>query len=513
MTLRSLGNAGLDPSRSPLDAVSSVLNALRRPAELWLLVGLLICYILAYALDLPELHRSMNVAGPVMLSIILGWSCYRIVQSAIIALWAPLFWFRLACAVYFGFGALAPHIANEETRSSIYGLYYFSDASNFKVNLIYATGIFCVLAFSNIFLYLRIRAVPHDLVGRSDSAGPDSTRFFAFGFLLFGGILRYGLILPYMFGLTNTVLPGMLITLAKSYYAGIYLLIVYAVINSRGYLLFALVLVSIEIVFSISSFAKTELILILIFTLLGFVSAKANKLTFIVGVCSIIFVYVTFQPLVEHGRNQLLLRYGEITNAGIIERWDIASTWMNGEREKSDETRQTWLLRLSYVNVNAFVVDQYDSGIPGHTFVDAAAVFVPRVLWPNKPVITALGEDLNFLVSRRIGSQLGVGHFGEAYWNFGWAGFIPFMGVLALILSVFTWVSMDIMARRDWLLLPFVLLGVNIGLRVDGHFVADILGPAWMAFLLRLALVTVKAMPKAWHRENSSLTPYSSKLR
>jgi hypothetical protein len=140
------------------------------------------------------------------------------------------------------------------------------------------------------------------------------------------------------------------------------------------------------------------------------------------------------------------------------------------------------------------VVNRYDAGNPGYTLRNAAAVFVPRILWPGKPIISQLGGDLNFLVFGRFGSSLGVGHFAEAYWNFGWAGIIPFMAVLALILSVYTKISMRIMARQDWLLLPVVFIGVNMGLRVDGHFVPDILGPAWVAICIGFGLVAARAV-------------------
>ena len=140
------------------------------------------------------------------------------------------------------------------------------------------------------------------------------------------------------------------------------------------------------------------------------------------------------------------------------------------------------------MNVDSYVVSRYDAGMPGYTLGDAAAVLVPRVFWPGKPIITQLGADLNFLVFRQVGSSLGVGHFAEAYWNFGWLGIVPFMFVLALILTIFSLVSMGIVARKDWLFFPVVFIGVYMGIRVDGFFVPDILGPAWMALVLGAGL-------------------------
>lgn len=165
--------------------------------------------------------------------------------------------------------------------------------------------------------------------------------------------------------------------------------------------------------------------------------------------------------------------------------------YLYGGREESLNSRQSGLLRLSYVNINAFVVDRYDAGLSGDTLGNALAVIIPRALWPNKPIITQLGGDLYFLVRGRYGTSFGVGHFAEAYWNFGWAGLIIFMAILGPILAIFTRISIRIMARKDWIFLPIVFIGVNLGLRVDGHFVPDILGPTWIAVCLSLVLITV----------------------
>jgi hypothetical protein len=312
--------------------------------------------------------------------------------------------------------------------------------------------------------------------------------------MLIGGILRYAVVLPYTFGLTQTVLPGIFVTLSKVYYVGIYLLISYGVNYNRRLLILASILAGIEILVSIASFAKTELLLILIFSFLGFISRKASKTKIVIGASCVLLAFFAFQSLVGYGREQLYQRYHSIQGAGLYERWAIVQTYLDSGHETVTSTRQTGLSRLSYVNVDAFVVEKFDAGSPGDTLRNAAAVFVPRILWPDKPIITQLGEDLNFLVFGRAGSFLGIGHFAEAYWNFGWAGVIPFMAALALILSIYTRISVRIMARQDWLLLPIVLIGVNVGLRVDGFFVPDILGRAWIAVCVGFGLVTARSM-------------------
>lgn len=487
-------------------AAAQALSAMRRPVELVLLAILLAIYASVHALDISSLYAPMNVAGPVALVSILGWSCYRIVRQSPIAVWAPLFWFRLACAAYYGFGALVPHIVNEETRAWIFVLHHFDDALNLKVNFIYVAGIFLTLTFSFFFLKRRrgIRpTAPTMVIWQNPSR---VLLLFALCFLAVGGILRYGFIVPYSFGLTQTLVPGAFSALSRMYYVGIFLIIAYMMAYNKKIWPIVFILIAFEVFVSIASFLKTELMFIIIFSFLGFISRETTKTKLFVGASCVALAFLSFQSLVGYGRAELTMRYGDIRGAGLQERWDIVRDYLDGGREAVATTPLSGLSRLSYVNVGAFVVDQYDAGLPGDTLRNAPAVLIPRVLWPGKPIITQVGADLNILVFGQEGSQLGIGHFAEAYWNFGWWGIAPFMAVLALILSVFTKISIRIMARKDWLFLPVVFIGVNMGLRVDGFLVPDILGPAWMAICLGLALMAINVVIGAFYGKKKRLT-------
>lgn len=375
---------------------------MRRPAELAGLGSLLVFYGFVYVLGIAELYPAMNIAGPVVLCAILGWSAYWIVEGNPIAVWAPLFWFRVACAVYFGFGALVPHIVNDETLQRIYALHYFDDALNLKVNLVYCFGIFCALGFSYLFLGWNRTGARRADAGDS-RPDIDRTLMFALIFLLVGGGLRYGVIVPYAFGLTDYTLPGAIGALGKMYYVGIYLLIVHAIGRSQKTLLAASALVFFEISVSVASFAKMDLLLILIFSFLGLISRDVTRKKVLVGASCVLFAYFAFQPLVGFGRAELQLRYGEIRGAGLIERWQIVQDYFDSGNDRALLATQGGMSRLSYVNVAAFAIDRYDAGAKLNTLGNAAAVFVPRLLWPDKPVITQLGSDFNFMVFRQGG--------------------------------------------------------------------------------------------------------------
>lgn len=485
--MTSPSNAQPDPGMMAAHA----LACMRWPAELFALGTLTALYGLVYGLTVDSLYSTVNIAGPAVLAAILLLASYRMIRKNPITIWTPLFWFRIACAAYFGIGALIPHIGSETTKIFLYGIYMFSEATNVKVNLLYCFGIFLTLTFSNLSIIkfnlqtsIPSRAIQH----QSNSV----TNLFLLSFLLVGGALRYLLLVPYTFGLMDIIIPGSVLAMASMYYVGIYMLVYQAVRHGGIYLILSFVAIPVEIIVSVASFAKTELMFILIFSFLGYISKTVGLRKILVGSAGIIVVYTLFQPLVGYGRDALVERYGEIRGAGLGERWGIVQDYLKyGAQTDTDSLA---MARLSYVSVNAYVVDQHDAGVPGRTLSNAVTVIVPRALWPEKPIITQLGQDLNYMLRGRYGSAMGVGHFAEAYWNFGWWGFAPFMAVLAFILTVFSRISVGVMARKDWLFLPVVFLGVNMGIRVDGHFVPDIIGAAWMALVLGTALWLIRLL-------------------
>jgi len=485
---------GRDGNRDLPQDEALALRSLRRAGELWLLAGLLTAYGVVYSVGLEGLYETMNLLGPFALALILGWSCYKGVSASFVTIWAPLLWFRLACSVYFGFGSLVPIISDEPTRQYIYTLYRFTTETAFKVNLIFCFGIFMVLVCSYVFLGIPAERRRVEPTRGAQAEIKDNTLFYAALFLVVGGVLRYGIDIPYQIGLFDFVVPGAISALSKSYYVGVYLLILHAN-NHRSLWPVAVAIIVIDVSCSIATFAKTELLLILIFSVLGLIHRKNRTVVIVVGSLVVLLSYFSFQPLVDYGRAEIAARYGGIRGGGLGDRLQIVGRFFEGGYERVATPIDRGLSRLSYTNAAAFVVDRFDAGAPGTTFSEAAAVLVPRVLWPEKPIISQLGSDLDYLVYGRVGtSSLGIGHFAEAYWNFGWIG-IPFvMAILAIILTVTSRVSIGIIARRDWLYLPVVFLSINMGIRVDGHFVPDILGPAWTTLLLWMFLTALKAM-------------------
>lgn len=475
----------------PSRAVAHALASIAWPTEILALGGLSAVYFLVYSLNVESLFRAMNIAGPITLGLILGLACLRMARRSPITIWASLFWFRLACMAYFGIGALAAHIGSDTTKLYIFAVYNFTERTNLKVNIIVSAGIFLVALFSYVALLVIRRTRSFNRYDTGVKSGLPTANF-AIAFLAIGAAIKYLIVLPYFLGLTNLVLPGYLISISNIFYVGVYLAVYLAMRKSSFFLYVSIVVGAVDTVISLASFSKTDLLLLIIFAALGIISKRVSLRAVFPLAIIVAVAYAMFQPLVFYGRDSIYSRYGEIRGAGLAERIEIIGDYL---RYGAPTERDTLAFgRLSYVTVNAFVIDRYDAGAPGSTLIDAAAVFVPRALWPDKPIITRLGEEVSFMMVGHDGNSVAIGHFAEAYWNFGWWGIVPYMAVLSVILAMFSEFSLGVMARKDWLFLPVVFIGVNLGIRVDGFFVSDVLGQVWMALILGFFIWSIRSL-------------------
>ena len=66
----------------------------------------------------------------------------------------------------------------------------------------------------------------------------------------------------------------------------------------------------------------------------------------------------------------------------------LQSAWEGNDEEGTGGNVQGWWTRLCYSNAQAFCIRAHDAGINGNTFELILPAIVPRVLWPDKPIMT-----------------------------------------------------------------------------------------------------------------------------
>jgi hypothetical protein len=186
---------------------------------------------------------------------------------------------------------------------------------------------------------------------------------------------------------------------------------------------------------------------------------------------AIAIVYFSITPIVSRARNFL-----HSEPASFAERVDALHLAWEGTGAQSANT-QGWWTRLCYANAQAFAMRQYDAGIAGETFGLILPAMVPRILWPDKPIMTP-GFEFNRLVTRNRRSSSAPGIFAEAYWNGGWPAVFLTAAYVGLLCSWFTRSAFRALSRRDIRWLPFGIGGLLMGASVTDWFASAYVGGA-----------------------------------
>ena len=402
-------------------------------------------------------------------------------------IWTLLFWFRVSCAVYYGFGGIVPFIANDVTDIYLRSVYNYTPLDVLKVNVICLFGITCTMAGG----YFK------ELVSRPSRkrTGPMrrpislSQGQVAAIFLVAGGAIRYGLQMPLAFGLLDITLPGGILFFGNAYLAGLFFALVIGLRKGGMSLLFAILLFVIDLtVFGLLSFAKLEILRTLMFGFLALIYTRFSVPRVIAAAIVMFAIFSASQPFVHYGRMEALLITGNTGSATLQQRLKITQAYLGGDGVHNAGWNRDLqpFLRLSYVNVGAFVINQYDRGSPGTSLRYALVSMVPRVIWPDKPRIGELGSELYELIRGRDGAAVSAGYFAEVYWNFGPWGMVLIFLPVGVLFSFISNYSLNVIRSDSWHRFPAVLVGVQMGIRTDGHFAGDVTGAAAIFFILAI---------------------------
>src|SRR5262249_33735484 len=153
-----------------------------------------------------------------------------------------------------------------------------------------------------------------------------------------------------------------------------------------------LALVMLAITIGILMFNKTEVLTVLMMFLLALLRQKVTLARLGCVTVVIVLCFTTIVPIVTDGRAELARR--KVEAVGLTERFAILENAIENRRGGEDtRPENSAAARLSYANQASFAVHQYDVGQPGNSFVNVLAVFIPRFLWPEKPIITNIGTE------------------------------------------------------------------------------------------------------------------------
>ena len=169
--------------------------------------------------------------------------------------------------------------------------------------------------------------------------------------------------------------------------------------------------------------------------------------------------------------------YGLDTYINLDTRIDVLWSLLSSPRTNSINNEYFPWARLCYTPAQAAGMMLYESGSGGYDFEKIGWVFLPRFLFPDKPIISSAGADLHYKISGYMNSSAGLGVFVDGYYNYGLIGVVFSSLIVGLILSCTTIFANLIIKKSALLWLPLALSGDYMAYRIDGFLVGDYIGP------------------------------------
>lgn len=512
------------------------------PAELVGLTLLALAYLLLLAEPLSDATLLVaNVVGPALLVAILGTGVVLTARRLAFPVLAPCLWLRIAIGAYFGFGAVFAALVTGEVRQFLEALHPFDGEMLLRLNLLNTVGTAATLAgiasldrlaafslgagsagatvakFGGAAAARRVARVSLAAAGRSPEPPrpravahwleQSETLRIAFLWLCIGLPWLLMVELPNAFGLFEVVVPGALNQLALARLAGYALLLASRSGRWANVRLWTWLVWAADLSLSLAIFAKTNTLMLVFAVVLSRAMRGPSIKGMALAVLTLLAVHAAIRPIVDYGRERVVERYGSLRGAGLEERMGYVAEALAGARARTlfdQEASWAFLLRFSYANAQALVVSRYDQGNPGDSgsAEELLTLLVPRILWPDKPIVSDEGRDLYTLATGSEGTSIAAGVFAEAYWNGGWPYVVLWSWYMGLVVGALGRFARSVLVTGRPLQLPVVLSSVLLSTRPDGWFGLSYVGGAAtiaLAALLTAAIERVLAKRSRQH--------------
>lgn len=371
----------------------------------------------------------------------------------------PITWFIFGSGLFFGIGTLASAI-----RVHPHTTYLFGDDNFYllKTNLLNSSSLLLVSIFAFVtFAYKNNSSgeqAPYSFfLQLSRKAFPVT---FSLGVIF---VLTKFICFPYPTSLLLLSLLSKLYLLLPSIYLS-YGMLFRSLSSVKRILVFFLVFL--DATCGLLLVSKYQILIPFISLFIGFLTfstrCKKNLKYIFAFICLFIFIIPTVTLIRAHNiysptKNSLIERISIIKDVAV-DRFNSKKILVRLKSEPDKEVKTSinfthdsslsWsftgrikdvLRRFDVVSVQGFLMNEYEEGNPGNSFSKILYIFIPRVIWKDKPIMTNDGSDLHqkyFYIKGKPqarSSSLAPSYFGEIYWNYGYLGVIGlsiFMGIL-----------------------------------------------------------------------------------
>lgn len=463
-------------------------------AEIAAMACLVVFYLLAEEMLGRDAPIVVNVAGPVAFTLINGLAAWRMLKLDTRSLFTPLFTYRVSAAVYFGLGQMVHLVVSPERVQFLETLYAYHPFEVAKLNLLIALCALLVVVATRAILPM-FPALEWSFARkggfRFSLLGSRLLRNYGLGMLIVGSLLKYFFVFPVSMGWAAWGdVPGFIATAAEMSLIGISLLTIWSLSAAPAYFPAVCLVVAVEVFTGLLLFSKTQVLLPLLMLVSGIMVQKVSVSRVATGLALVAFTVEFMQPLAGYSRNEFNARTGnDPSRATLLTRVEVLQSYFDpNRRRQAYEESGEGLLRFAYVNAGTLAIALYDRGNAGNSYRYVFVALVPRLLWPEKPLLQEGGEFSAIATGRGMDNSVSPGLFPEAYWNFGWLGAPLIAAMLSLFMVVMSRYSLWVLGEQRWLFFPIALVGMKAGLGIDGMFVGLISGTA--AIILGLHVIT-----------------------
>ena len=475
-------------SRIAQGGQSSGLNELNRLRSVYArsiiaLVPLLLFLIVVNLLGDggSSLVGFFRAAAPVYYAAVLLFAAQRILRINAMSIWTPIFWIPVVSAVYFGIGPLVEVFGNETTQSAL-------DSHRLAVTSLELVRVHLLCTMSVMALmggvWLHMMLVPSVWARAVTRTGLAVSRpviepaRLALIFVIGGAVFRYLIIKPSQWGMLDISIPGVLSAASYTLDLGFGLMAFVAARREGSWRPLLIALLSVHVFLTVLGFAKAELVIALLFPALGAYIAHRKMRRLALNVGFIVGAFMIAQPYVSYARAEVWLETGTISQASYQRRLGILRDYVvNGGPDavfEVTERRQGWWTRLNFAGPQAFAMNAYDKGLRGDSLDGVWTMFIPRAIWPDKPIYQGPGGAFYSLVTgREATSFLALSVYGDLYWQFGWLGVLIGCPLIGWYFAMLSWRSLLVIKTREFLFMPAVLIALQAAMQGLTKYVAN----------------------------------------
>ncbi|SDX84108.1 hypothetical protein [Citreimonas salinaria] len=388
----------------------------------------------------------------------------RLSRAETLLLFTPVISFAAASALFFGFGPMVTFLGSEVTRQfQAYSTYAVTGEEVLGTSLLTCIGLAATIM--GILLALpRFRSVRT----RSPLL---SLRAVAIIFLVTGLILKHLIIMPSIYGTSSFLVPGTLRNLRYLPDLGFALVAMIAATGDRRFALLFWLIWPLHLLLAFPEFSKKSVVLTMLLPALGGFVVHRSYLRLFPWVLSLLVIFSALQNTNTIARWSELeaAEYGEVL--GIRERMEILGdlTFTNQELDIHLPAVlvgvEMWWLRLNYSGAQTAAMELYDSGQPGTFTQNPLIYFLPRFIWPDKPILASPGLEFHAAArgSSNTETRVGASIYGDGYWQMGWTGVVLFGLVFGLVMGLLTRLTINQLGRGRFLYLPAAMMTLQIG--------------------------------------------------